>query len=490
MSDVIVIGGGFSGLSAASYLADSGYRVTLLEKHDITGGRARKFEAGGFVFDMGPSWYWMPEVFENFFGDFGRRPEDYYKLKRLDPGYRIYFSGSDSMDIPAGSEELFNLFRDIEPGSEKKLKDFLDDAAVKYDIGINKMVHLPGRSLFEFFRPDLLKGMMKMDALKPLSKSVSKVVNDPRLVQLLEFPVLFLGSTADRTPALYSLMNYADLILGTWYPVGGMYSVVEAMTDLAVSKGVEIICNSEVKALKLDSGRISGVEAADREYPADIVVASADYHHVETKLLPAHARSYSEKYWESRDLAPSAIMFFLGLNTRLEEIEHHNLFFDGDYASHVKDIYEKPGWPEKPAIYVSRTSATDPGVAPEGMENLTILIPVAPGLEETEEILEKYYNYVVDKLEEVSGKSLREKIVFRRSYAQKNFSEDYHALRGNAYGLANTLRQTAILKPKMKSKKVKNLYYTGQLTVPGPGVPPSIISGKVVAGEIKKAFPN
>jgi phytoene desaturase len=484
MKKVIVIGAGFSGLSAASYLARDGYDVTVIEKNDLVGGRARKFETGGFLFDMGPSWYWMPEVFENYFNDFGKKVSDFYELIRLDPGYRMVFSKEEHIDVPAGIDDLYGIFNRIEPGSADRLRSFLDKSAVKYDIGINQMVKLPGNSIFEFFNQDLIMGMIKMDALTPLSRSVSKVVKDHRLVQLLEFPVLFLGATASETPALYSLMNYADLVLGTWYPMGGMFRVIEGMENLARSLGVKIITGNPVAGINIKGSRTTGVFAGEKEYPADIVVGSADYQFIDQNLLPETHRGYTRKYWETRKMAPSALMYYLGLDTRVQNLEHHNLFFDEDYRKHAADIYEHPAWPEKPAIYVSCTSLSDPSTAPEGMENVTVLIPVAPGLEDTPEIREKYYGYVMDKLEHITGQELKSHVIFQRSYAQSDFISDYNSFKGNAYGLANTLRQTAILKPKMKSRKVDNLFYTGQLTVPGPGVPPALISGKVVAGEV------
>jgi phytoene desaturase len=488
MKKALVIGAGFSGLSSAAYLAKEGFEVTVVEKNDLIGGRARKLESDGFLFDMGPSWYWMPEVFEGFFNTFGKKASDYYDLVRLDPSYRMLFSAGSHIDVPAGIDDLYGIFEKIEPGSAERLEAFLEHAAVKYDIGINKMVHLPGRSVFEFFRPDLIRGMLKMDALTPLSRSVKRVVRDERLIQLLEFPVLFLGATASETPALYSLMNYADLVLGTWYPMGGMFRVIEGMADLAESLGVKIVSASPVTELQTERSIIKRVIAAGNHFEPDVVVGSADYHFIEQTLLPGSHRSYSEKYWNTRKMAPSALMFFIGFDTRVDNLLHHNLFFDEDYRSHAEDIYDRPAWPENPAIYVSCTSKTDPVVAPEGMENITVLIPVAPGLEDTDQIRDRYFDYVMQKLENRTGQELRSHVVFRRSYAQSDFIRDYNAFRGNAYGLANTLRQTAILKPKMRSKKVGNLFYTGQLTVPGPGVPPALISGSVVAGEIIKSF--
>jgi phytoene desaturase len=486
MKKAVVIGAGFSGLSAASYLAREGLDVTVLEKNATVGGRARKFESDGFLFDMGPSWYWMPEIFENYFREFSKEVSDYYQLLRLDPGYRMIFGKGKQIDVPARQEDLYGIFEQIEPGSAGRLKSFLERAAVKYDIGINKMVHLPGRSVFEFLRPDLLMGMLKLDALTPLSRSVRKVTGDPRLIQLLEFPVLFLGATASETPALYSLMNYADLVLGTWYPMGGIYRVVESMLALAESLGVKIITSCPVTKISLQRSLVSEVIAGERAFPADVVVGSADYHFVEQQLLPESHRHYSEKYWAGRKMAPSALLYYMGLDRKVPNLLHHNLFFDEDYRAHAADIYDHPAWPDKPAIYVSCTSKTDPATAPRGMENITVLIPVAPGLQDNEQIRERYYDYVMQKLEKISGEKLRDHVIYKRSYAQSDFISDYNAFRGNAYGLANTLRQTAMLKPKMNSPRVSNLFYAGQLTVPGPGVPPALISGKVVAGEILK----
>jgi phytoene desaturase len=305
----------------------------------------------------------------------------------------------------------------------------------------------------------------------------------------MEFPVLFLGALPQNTPALYSLMNYADMALGTWYPMGGMFKIVEGMAALAQAEGVDIRYNQEVQSFTTNQAqRIEQVVTATDTFEADVVVASADYHHVEQQLLPTSQRSYSAAYWQKRVMAPSSLIFYLGINKRLQKLQHHNLFFDEDFEPHAREIYETPRWPTNPLFYVSAPSQTDATVAPAGCENLFILIPVAPDLEDTPAIREKYYDLVLQRLEKLTGQSIREHVIFKRSYAHQDFITDYHAFKGNAYGLANTLWQTALLKPSLKSKKVKNLYYTGQLTVPGPGVPPSLISGQVVAHEVQQAY--
>lgn len=485
---VIVIGSGFAGLSAASFLAKSGYKVTVLEKHHQPGGRARQLKADGFTFDMGPSWYWMPDVFERYFNQFGKKVSDYYQLYRLDPSYRIYWEDAP-MDIPASYEALQNLFDAIEPGSSKKLDKFLKEAAFKYEVGINKLVHKPGQSLTEFLDLDLISGIFKLDVFNSIKAHVAKHFSNPKLKQLLEFPVLFLGALPENTPALYSLMNYADIKGGTWFPEGGMYSIVNGMYQLAIELGVEFKFNENVESIHVLNGYAKKVQTNNQTYTADVVIGGADYHHIETQLLPAAYRSYSNEYWEKRVMAPSCLLYYVGLNKKLKNVLHHSLFFDTSFEVHGKEIYTTKEWPTNPLFYVSVTSVTDKTVAPDGCENLFFLIPAATGLQgDTEELREHYFNMIVKRMEEKIGELILPHIIYKKSYAHSDFINDYNAFKGNAYGLANTLLQTSILKPACKSKKVENLYFTGQLTVPGPGVPPSLISGEVVAKEVLKYF--
>jgi phytoene desaturase len=486
MNQVAVIGSGFSGLSACCFLAKEGFSVTVFEKNDTPGGRARKFEASGFTFDMGPSWYWMPNVFESFFASFGKTTADFYKLKRLDPSYRIVYSGEEFLDVPAGVENLVRMFELIEPGSGQHLMKFLDEGKFKYKVGMEGLVYKPGLSITELFDMQLAKGVFKLHVLESISTYVRKFFNSPKLIQLLEFPVLFLGAKPESTPALYSLMNYADMALGTWYPMGGMHKVIDGMVSLAKSLGVTFEMNSNVELLELNATRVKGLKINGTIRKFDYVVASADYHHVEQELLPLTHRQYSEKYWQKRVMAPSCLIYYLGINKKVSNLLHHTLFFDEDFRQHAREIYDIPDWPSAPQFYVSCPSKTDHTVAPVGCENIFILIPVAPGLKDDEEIREKYFNLVMDRLERYTGEKIRSQVVFQRSYAHNDFISDYNAFKGNAYGLANTLWQTANLKPSIINKKLNNLFYTGHLTVPGPGVPPSIISGQVVAKELIK----
>jgi len=470
-------------------MAKAGWDVTVLEKQSTPGGRARQLKADGFTFDMGPSWYWMPDVFERYFGCFGKKVSDYYELERLDPSYRVYWQHGQS-DIPADYGELKKLFESIEPGSGQKLDAFLEEAVYKYEVGINKLVYKPGQSLTEFLDWDTIKGVFKLDVFTSMDKHIGKFFKHPKLRQLMEFPVLFLGALPKDTPALYSLMNYADIKLGTWYPKKGMYAVVEGMYKLAEELGVKFVFDCNVTAINVSAGKADKVQAAGgRSYDADVVIGGADYHFVESKLLPENYRRYSEQYWDKRLMAPSCLLYYVGLNKKVEGVPHHSLFFDADFDVHGKEIYTTKQWPTDPLFYLSVSSVTDETVAPAGCDNLVFLIPVAAGLDaDTEELREDYFQRILARFEKKTGQEIRNNIIYKKSYSISNFVTDYNSFKGNAYGLANTLMQTAIFRPSCRSIKIKNLFYTGQLTVPGPGVPPSLISGEVVANEVVKHF--
>lgn len=494
---VVVIGAGFAGLSAATFMAKAGWEVHVLEKHATPGGRARQLKHSGFVFDMGPSWYWMPDVFERYFKQFGKTVADYYSLQRLDPSYRIYYE-HEAMDIPADLHELKKLFDSIEPGASGQLDKFLAEAAYKYKTGMQNLVFKPGLSYSEFLDLDVIKGVIRLDVFTNMKKHIRKYFSNPRLQQILEFPVLFLGALPENTPALYSLMNYADIVGGTWYPEGGMYSIVKAMYELALETGVQFHFNENVTKIVVDKHTATAVqsecvsygkEKSFNEYQADVVIGGADYHFIETALLPASQRTYSEAYWEKRVMAPSCLLYYVGINKRLNNIRHHSLFFDVPFYRHAEEIYQIKSWPSEPLFYVSATSVTDNTVAPEGCENLFFLIPVAAGLSHDDEALKNaYFDTIIKRMEKHTGQAIRDSIVYKRSFSGRDFVFEYNSYKGNAYGLANTLLQTAVLKPTCRSKKVHNLFYTGQLTVPGPGVPPSLISGEVVAKEVIKHY--
>ncbi|MEO8933548.1 MAG: phytoene desaturase family protein [Xanthomarina sp.] len=480
---IVIIGSGFSSLSAACYLASQGYDVTVLEKNDTVGGRARQLKKEGFTFDIGPTFYWMPDVFERFFNDFNTSAKNFYTLNKLNPAYQIYFGPKDSISISDNFEHIKQTFENIEKGSGKKLQKFIEKAHINYNIAIKDLVYKPGEHVFEIINQ---KTFLKLyEFILTIKNQVSGYVKDNKLQKILEFPVLFLGAKPSNTPSFYNFMNYADFKLGTWHPEGGMYEVVKAMTKLAESWGVNIITESEVEKIDINNKKVTGVYTNTGYHYCDILLSGADYHHTET-LLPQELRQYSEAYWDKKVFAPSALLFYVGFDKKLNNVSHHTLFFDTDFEVHAKTIYDTKEWAEKPLFYASFPSITDVSTAPKGKEAGIFLIPIAPDVEDTPKIRDHYFNQLIDRIEKITGESIKNHILFKESYCVNNFKDDYHSYKGNAYGLANTLTQTHVLRPKLKSKKVDNLYFCGQLTVPGPGVPPSLISGKIVSELISK----
>jgi len=485
---VVIIGAGFAGLSSAAFMAKAGWEVTVVEKNATAGGRAQQLKSSGFTYDMGPSWYWMPDVFERYFEQFGKKVTDYYSLIRLNPSYRVYWNDGFT-DIPAAYDELKAVFESFEKGAGEKLDKYLQEASVKYKIGIQDLVYKPGQSLTEFLDWNVVKNVFKLDVFTSIQSHVAKHFQNSRLRQLMEFPILFLGALPQNTPALYSLMNYADIIGGTWYPENGMFSIVKAMQDLAEELGVTFQFGEAAQEIIIESGKAKKLVTDKNTYEADAIISGADYQFTESHLLPQEYRTYSEVYWDKKVLAPSCLLYYVGLNKKLNNVLHHSLFFDVPFDQHAAEIYSDPKWPKEPLFYLSVSSKTDHTVAPEGCENIVVLIPVASGLDgDTEEIREQYFQKVIQRLEKHTGQTIADAIIFKKTFSVSDFVSEYNSYKGNAYGLANTLRQTAIFRPSCRSKKVKNLFYTGQFTVPGPGVPPSLISGEVVSKELIKAL--
>jgi phytoene desaturase len=479
---ISIIGSGFSALSASCYLAKEGYNVTIFEKNETTGGRCRQFKKEGFTFDIGPSWYWMPDIFEKFFADFNKKRSDYFVLDKLDPAYQILFK-DETITIGDTLEKICIEFDRIEPGSSKALKKFINKAATNYDIAINKVVLKPGRSPLELITPETA---MRVDQFfKTISGEVRKNFKNAKLISTLEFPVLFLGAKPNKTPAFYNFMNYADFGLGTWHPKGGMYNIILAIEKLAKSLGVTILTEHSVDKINVVDGKATSIESNGKEYASDVVLSGADYHHSET-LLDQIYRQYTEDYWNKKTFAPSSLLFYIGFDKKLKNVRHHNLFFDTNFETHAEEIYDNPKWPSDPLFYVNFPSVTDPSMAPENCETGFFLIPIAPGIEDSEVLRERYFNIIISRFEKLTHQDVKNNIIFKNSFCVKDFIKDYNSYKGNAYGMANTLTQTAFLRPKLKSKKVKNLYFTGQLTVPGPGVPPALISGKLVSELITK----
>ena len=492
MSKIAIIGAGFSGLSAASYLTASGNDVDVFEKNDTAGGRARQLKTEeGYVFDMGPSWYWMPDVFERFFKDFGYEVSSLYDLKLLDPSFEVVFEKGKKIPIPANYLQLKNLFEQIESGSAARLDKFMKEAQHKYQTGMENLVYMPGNSVAEFADAKMIKEAFRLQIFSSFSKHVRKYFSSPQLIALMEFPVLFLGAMPQETPALYSLMNYAGLKLGTWYPMnGGFGKVIDSIKDICEDQGAVFHFNSPVAKIIVEENCVKSLIINGIKIDFDAVIASADYHHVEKDLLPEGFKNYNENYWQKKTFAPSSLIFYIGLSKKIKSIEHHTLFFEEGLFQHSIEIYKSPEWPSRPLFYVCCPSKTDITVAPEGHENLFLLMPIAPGLEDNENLREKYFKIMLNRLEDHIGEKIGEFIDYKKSYCINDFIADYHAYKGNAYGLANTLRQTAFLKPKIRNKKIQNLFYAGQLTVPGPGVPPSLISGKIASEELLKYLKN
>jgi len=484
---ISIIGSGFSSLSAACYLAKEGNEVTVFEKNNTIGGRARQLKKQGFTFDIGPTWYWMPDVFERFFQDFEKLPSDYYQLEKLNPAYSVYFGNGDYITIEDTFEKICEAFEKEEPGSSLKLKKFIKKAEHNYNIAIKDLVYKPGISPLELITPTTIKKIKQF--FSTIKKDVRNEFKNERLVSILEFPVLFLGAKPDNTPSFYSFMNYADFGLGTFHPKGGMYQIILAMESLAKSLGVTIKTESPIQNIITKNKKAIGVTSNDETYYSDVILSGADYHHTET-LLDYRYRQYTENYWRKKVFAPSSLLFYVGFDKKIKNVNHHTLFFDTDFNLHAADIYDEPKWPKNPLFYASFPSVTDENMAPEGKEAATFLIPLAPGLEDNEELRETFFEKIITRFEDLTSQSVADKILFKESFCVNDFKKEYNSYKGNAYGMANTLMQTAFLRPKLKSKKVDNLFFTGQLTVPGPGVPPSLISGKLAAELIKKHHAN
>jgi len=485
--NVAIIGSGFSGLAAASVLAKEGHVVTIFEKNEQIGGRARVLKTNGYVFDMGPSWYWMPEIFEDYFKLFNRSAKDYYELTQLDPGFVLCFGKDDSMTVPASVEGILELFDKEEKDGASKLKAFLSEAETKYKLAFQDFIYKPSNSVLEFLNLNSFLHFFKLDIFSSFHSHVRKFFTNPRLIQLMEFPILFLGGSPKNIPGLYSLMNYAALQLGTWYPQGGFSKIIEGMASLAKELGVTIKTGEPVEKINVENRHVTSIKTAKGDYLFDAVISSSDYAHSE-QLLESKDRNYSDEYWEKKVFSPSSLIFYLGINKKIKNLNHHNLYFDESLDKHSEEIYDTPKWPSKPLFYVCCPSKTDSTVAPEGHENIFVLMPIALGLTDNETTREVYFDSIIKRLEYLTGESIREHIDYKKSYCINDFKSDYNSYKGNAYGLANTLTQTAFLKPALRNKKIRNLFYAGQLTVPGPGVPPAIISGQIAANELLKTF--
>jgi phytoene desaturase len=488
---IAVVGAGFGGLAAAALLAKQGHQVTVLEKNSQAGGRARVYKEKDFSFDMGPSWYLMPDVFEAFFKEFDKIPEDYYDLIRIDPSYRIFFDGEGITDVSADFESNVDLFNSFEKGGGEKLREYLEQAERHYRLAMDEMIYKEYDRIWDLFNGKLALEGFKLPLFNNIDGYVSKWFKNEKSKKILEYSIGFIGGSPQNTPALYYIMNHVDFNLGVWYPAeGGISRVVQAMVDLGIEYGVRFRYDSEVTKLDIEDGKVNKIYFGDDTLEPDILVVNADYPHFEINLLGDKNQSYDVKYWDSRVIAPSALVLYIGLNKKLDKLEHHNLFLTKDWDQGFENVFDpkKARWPETPSYYINVTSKNDDTVAPEGGETIFVLVPLAPDLIDTPEIREKYYHKLVSHIETLAEEPIIGHEIVKKIYSVNDYRKDYNAYKGTALGLTHTLMQTALFRPSHKSRKVDNLYYTGHYTHPGIGMPMCIISSQVLAKTIERRY--
>ena len=478
---VVIIGAGFAGLTTAALLAQKGFKVTVLEKNHEPGGRAITYKEKGFVFDMGPSWYLMPEAFERYFQFFNKQPGDYYDLVQLDTSYRVFYGKDDYVDVAGKLKNNTALFDHFEKNGFAKAQKYLDLAAYQYKVAVKTFLYRDYKKISEFLNGKLILEGIKLKIFQSVDKLVSRFFTSDKIKKIMEYTMVFIGGSPKQTPAFYSLMSHIDLNLGVWYPLGGICKVAEALFQLGEEQGVEFKFNHAVNKIIVDKSQAQSVETQQGSFPADIIIANADYVHTEQDLLDKQYRSYTPGYWKSKVISPSAFIIYMGLNKKLKNIRHHNLYFHDKWDEHFDTIFKHKSWPDKFSYYVSAPSITDNTIAPKDCENLFFLIPVAAGLNDTNEMREIMYNKVLDHFEELIGQKIRENIIVNKIFSQRDFIGSYNSYQGSAFSLAHTLMQTAVFRPARKSKKVKNLYFTGQYTHPGVGIPMAFICGELTA---------
>lgn len=496
---VAVIGGGIAGLATAALLGREGHHVVLLERNPTVGGRVGLWEQDGFRFDTGPSWYLMPEVFDHFFKLFGTSAAEQLELVQLDPGYRVYAEGyPEPIDISADADENVALFERIETGAGARLRDYLDRAADLYAIAKERFLYTTFQRFGPVFGGRVLGQGARLSRLlvEPLGALTRRTVTDRRLRQILGYPAVFLGAAPDLAPSMYSLMSHLDLADGVQYPLGGFRTIIDRIQALAEAEGVEIRTGVEVTRILVDAGHATGVELSDRRViVADAVVSAADLHHTEVKLLDEVHRTHPESAWKNRNPGPSALLVLLGVRGELPQLEHHTLFFSADWDANFSAIFDEPTRiPDVPSLYVCKPSGVDPSVAPEGMENLFVLVPLPadPGLGQGgvggdgAALMESLADRVIAQIADWAGiPDLADRVVVRRTIGPADFKRDFHAWKGGALGLAHTLRQSAFLRPGDRSRKVQSLYYAGSSTIPGVGLPMCLISAELVVKRLR-----
>jgi phytoene desaturase len=484
---VVVVGSGFGGLSTACYLADAGADVTVLEKNEQLGGRASRLRVDGFRFDMGPSWYLMPDVFQDFFADFDRDPQQYYGLERLDPHYRIFFKDGDRVDLVPDLAANRDLFESYEPGAGAALDDYLEQAAYTYDVGMEHFVYEDRTRLRDYVDLDVLRYAHGLSLLGTMQDHVEDYFDHPKLQQIVQYSLVFLGGAPTNTPALYNLMSHVDFNLGVFYPEGGMGGVVDGVVAMAEELGVDFRTDHPVSEIRGREGGFAVRTEDGREFFPDEVVSDADYAHTEQELLVPADRQYDADYWESRTYAPSAFLLYLGVEGDVDPLAHHTLVLPTDWDDHFQAIFDDPAWPADPAYYLCVPSRTDETVAPEGHSNLFVLAPIAPGLDDGPERRQAFRDRLLADVADNTGVDVRDRIVVEERFTVSEFADRYNSTRGTALGLAHTLRQTSLFRPPHASTAVDGLYFTGSYTTPGIGVPMCLISGRLTAEEMARS---
>ena len=484
-TEVAVIGSGIGGLSTAAYLADAGMDVTVFEQNEQLGGRASVLEADGFTFDMGPSWYLMPDVFERFFDDFGQSPEDYYDLTRLDPHYRIFWKDGDRMDLVPELETNKEQFDAYESGAGETLDRYLERSKEHYEVGMEQFVYEDRDTWRSFLDLDVFRHARGLKLLGSMDDYVAEYFDHPKLRQVMQYSLVFLGGAPSKTPALYNLMSHVDFNLGVYYPQGGFGSVVDGIAELGAAHGVEYRTNAPVDRITRNGSDLAvTIQNADR-HTADVVVSNADYAHTELALLSEEHRQYEPNYWESRTYAPSAYLLYLGVEGDIDPLAHHSLVLPTDWSTHFAEIFDRPTWPTDPAYYLCAPSQTDDEVAPDGHASLFALVPIAPGLDDTPANRSAMRSQLLEDIAANTGVELADRIVFENSFCIDDFANRYNSYNGTALGLAHTLRQTALFRPNRRSSALEGLYYTGSYTTPGIGVPMCLISGMHTARAVR-----
>lgn len=484
---ISIVGAGIGGLAAAALLAMDGGEVTVIEKNKNVGGRASAFSRNGFTFDMGPTWYLMPELFDNFFAEFGKSTSDFYKIEKLDPAYRVFFDDGETVDISPKMDENYELFDSLERDGGARLQEFLEDCETLYK-SVLKTLYLDLDTPLKILNREVLFQGTKINIFESVENFVNKRFQSDKARKILKYSVGFIGTPPSKSPAFYSILNYVKMVQGVYYPEGGIRQIVNTLYSLAKSHGVEFVLGREVGKIDVVDGVARRVIADDMTIDSDVVVVNGDYAHAETQLLEPRYRTYDTAYWEKRTMTPSALIAYIGLDKKVESLTIHNVFLERDWSENFYQIFDttRARWPDYASYYVHVPSRAEKSAAPLDGEALFILIPVAAGLKDSTEQRERLLSNILRDLENKTRERIINNIVFKQLFSISDFSTRYNAFKGSALGLAHTLRQTAFWRPRHRSKKVKNLYYTGQYTHPGIGVPLVLVSSQIVRRKILK----